>query len=45
MKAQNVQKAQNIKQAIFFLLDVFYAHKDAAFFVLHTKSTKSTLKA
>ena len=35
-------KVQNVKQAIFFFLDVFYTHKNAVFFVLHTKSTKST---
>ena len=33
-------KAQNVKHAIFFFLDVFYAHKNAVFFVLHTKKHK-----
>ena len=32
-KHRKAQKAQNVKQATFFLLDVFYAHKNAAFFV------------
>ena len=32
-KAQNAQKVQNARQVTFFLLDVFYTHKNAAFFV------------
>ena len=32
-KAQNAQKVQNARQVTFFLLDVFYVHKNAAFFV------------
>ena len=32
-----VQKAQNVKQAIFFFLDVSYAHKNAVLFALHTQ--------
>ena len=32
-KAQKAQKAQTTKQATFFVLDAFYAHKNAAFFV------------
>ena len=41
-----VQKAQNVKQAIFFFLDVSYAHKNAVFFALHTKkSTKKHIKS
>ena len=31
------KKAQNVKQAIFFFLDVFYVHKNTVFFALHTK--------
>ena len=43
-KAHKAQKAQNVKQAIFFLLDVFYGHKNAVFFVLHTKKDKKDKK-
>ena len=32
-KAQKAHQAQNTKQAAFFVLDAFYAHKNAAFFV------------
>ena len=31
-KYKKHKKAQNAKQAILFLLDIFYAHKNAAFF-------------
>ena len=37
--AQKAQKAQNVKQATFFFLDVSYAHKNAVLFTLHTKKT------
>ena len=43
--AQKAQKAQNIKQAIFFFLDVFYAYKNAVFFVSHTKKAQKAQKA
>ena len=32
-KYKKHKKAQNVKQAIFFLLDAFIAHKNAVFFV------------
>ena len=43
-KAQKVHKAQNVKQAIFFFIDVFYTHEIAVFFVLHTKKLKKHIK-
>ena len=37
------KKVQNVKQAIFFLLDVFYANENAVFFVFtHKKAQKGT---
>ena len=32
------------KQATFFFLDVFYAHKNAVFFALHTRKYKKAHK-
>ena len=45
IKPQKVQKAQNLKQATFLLLDVFIAHKNAVFFVLYTKKHKKHIKS
>ena len=39
------KKAQNVKQAVFFLLDIFYANKNAVCFVLHIKKHKNRQKA
>ena len=43
-KHKKYKKAQNVKQAIFFL-DILYAHKNAVFFVLHTKKHKKHIKS
>ena len=34
------KKAQNVKQVIFFPLDVFYAHKNVVFLFLHKRKAK-----
>ena len=41
IKTTKSTKSTNVKQATFFLLDVFIAHKNAVFFVLHTKKQKN----
>ena len=44
LKAQNYIKAQNVEQATFSFLDVFYAHKNTVFFALHAKKQKKAHK-
>ena len=44
-KAQKASIAQKVKQATFFLFDVFIAHKNAVFFVLHIKKQKKHIKS